>query len=135
EVEAQDDLGKRQRCVVAGDLREASQVLPDTLLGLILARIDRLPREEQMTIKVGSVIGPTFEFRPLHHTRNQQAPIHIPALKNKLRTLASQDFIWLEAPEPNLAYSFKHILTQQAAYQSLLYAQRRELHRIIAGGY
>jgi len=135
EVEAQDDLGKRQRCVVAGDLRQASQVLPDTLLGLILARIDRLPREEQMTIKVGSVIGPTFEFRPLHHTRNQQATIDDPALKNQLRTLASQDFIWLEAPEPNLAYSFKHVLTQQAAYQSLLYAQRRELHRIIAGWY
>jgi class 3 adenylate cyclase/predicted ATPase len=135
EVEAEDDLAHRRRCVVTDDLRQASQALPDTLLGLILGRIDRLPREEQLTLKVAAVIGPTFEYRPLHHTRNQQATIDDPALKNQLRTLAAQDFIWLEAPEPNLAYSFKHVLTQQAAYQSLLYAQRRELHRIIAGWY
>ena len=48
EIEAQDDLAHRRRCVVAGDLLQASQALPDTLLGLILARIDRLPREEQI---------------------------------------------------------------------------------------
>jgi predicted ATPase len=135
EIEAQDDLAHRRRCVVAGDLLQASQALPDTLLGLILARIDRLPREEQLTLKVGSVIGPTFEYLPLRHTRNQQVTINDSALKNQLRGLAAQDFLWLETPEPNLAYSFKHVLTQQAAYQSLLYAQRRELHRIIAGWY
>jgi tetratricopeptide (TPR) repeat protein len=94
-----------------------------------------MPREEQLTLKVGSVIGPTFEYLPLRHTRNQQVTINDSALKNQLRGLAAQDFLWLETPEPNLAYSFKHVLTQQAAYQSLLYAQRRELHRIIAGWY
>jgi predicted ATPase len=131
----QEDLEKRRHCVISGDLDRASQTLPDTLLGLILARIDQLPREEQLTLKIGSVIGPTFEYGPLHYTRNQQVTIDDPALKNQLRTLAAQDFIWLESPEPALAYSFKHILTQQAAYQSLLYAQRRELHRLIASWY
>ncbi len=78
---------------------------------------------------MASVIGPTFENRALHYIRNQQAPIDEQALKNQLRALAAQDFTWLETPEPHLAYRFKRILTQEAAYQSLLYAQRRDPSR------
>src|SRR4029453_3054696 len=51
------------------------------------------------------------------------------------RALSAQDFTWLETPEPHLAYRFKHVLMQEVAYQSLLYSQRRELHRIVAGWY
>jgi adenylate cyclase len=130
-----DDQPARPRCRVAGDLGQATQLLPDTLQGLLLARIDRLPPEQQLTLKVAAVIGPTFAYPLLHHARNQQTAIAEPQLKEQLRALAAQDFTWLEEPEPNLAYCFKHLLTQEAAYQTLLYAQRRELHRAVAGWY
>ena len=50
-------------------------------------------------------------------------------------TLAAREFIQLEHPEPGLSYQFRHVLIQEAAYRTLLYAQRRELHRAVAAWY
>jgi class 3 adenylate cyclase/tetratricopeptide (TPR) repeat protein len=134
-VSSGSDRQAQPRCVVTGDLRRASRLLPATLQGLLLARIDRLPAEQQLTLKVASVVGATFSYPPLHHALTQHAAIDDAQLKGQLRTLAAQDFTWLEEPEPNLAYRFKHVLTQEAAYQTLLFAQRRALHGAVAGWY
>ena len=134
ESDSADPLA-RPRCTVARGLSQAGSLLPATLRGLLLARIDRLPPEQQLTLKVASVVGPTFAFAPLHFARSQQVAIGAAPLKEHLRTLAAQDYTWLEEPEPNLAYRFKHILTQEAAYETLLYAQRRALHRALAEWY
>jgi predicted ATPase/class 3 adenylate cyclase len=134
-VSSGSDRQAQPRCVVTGDLRQASQLLPPTLQGLLLARIDRLPAEQQFTLKVASVVGATFTYPPLHHALTQHAAIDDAQLKGQLRTLAAQDFTWLEEPEPNLSYRFKHVLTQEAAYQTLLFAQRRALHGVVAGWY
>jgi class 3 adenylate cyclase/tetratricopeptide (TPR) repeat protein len=129
---ATEGQGERLCCVIAGNLQQASQALPDEIQGLLLARIDRLPPEERLTLKVAAVIGPSFDYQPLRYARNQQAPIDEPTLKNHLGALAAQHFTELETPEPSLIYRFKHALTQEATYQTLLYAQRRELHRAVA---
>jgi predicted ATPase len=134
-VSSGSDRQAQPRCIVTGDLRQASQLLPATLQGLLLARIDRLPAEQQFTLKVASVVGATFTYPPLHHALAQHAAIDSAQLKGQLQTLAAQDFTWLEEPEPNLAYRFKHVLTQEAAYQTLLFAQRRALHGAVAGWY
>jgi class 3 adenylate cyclase/tetratricopeptide (TPR) repeat protein len=136
-IEDIDDGGppNRRRCVIVGDLQQASRALPDEIQGLLLARIDRLPPEDRLTLKVAAVIGPSFEYQLLRYARQRQAPIDDAALKNQLRALAAQHFTELETPEPNLAYRFKHALTQEATYQTLLYAQRRELHRSVAQWY
>jgi tetratricopeptide (TPR) repeat protein len=42
------------------------------------------------------------------------------------------DLTPLDAPEPELTYIFKHIITQEVAYETLLFAQRRQLHRTVA---
>jgi class 3 adenylate cyclase/tetratricopeptide (TPR) repeat protein len=130
-----DNLLARPRCVVAGDLREVDRLLPETLQGLLLARIDRLPPEQQITLKVAAVVGPTFAFAPLQFVREQQAAVGEAQLKSQLRALSAQDYTWLEEPEPHLAYRFRHVLTQEAAYETLLYAQRRTLHRSVAEWY
>ena len=96
---------------------------------MILARIDRLPPEQRLTLSIAAVIGPTFAYALLYPLRNQQAAIEEQALMQQLRSLAAHDFIWLETPAPQLTYQFKHVLTQEAAYQSLLYIQRRGIHR------
>ncbi len=119
-------------CVVSGDLDQAAQALPDTIQGIVLSRIDRLPPEEQLTLKVGAVIGRTFGFTTLHDTLGAHMEISRRLLKTFLDDLAQLDLTPLEAPEPELTYIFKHIITQEVAYETLLFAQRRQLHRAVA---
>lgn len=122
--------------VLTGDLAQAAQTLPETLHGLILARIDRLPVVQQYLLKVAAVIGRSFAFTPLHATFNRwYAPLPPVALRAELQALGRSDFTFVEALEPELTYIFKHIITQEAAYQTLLFAQRRELHGLVAEWY
>jgi len=123
------------RCVVSGDLTRAVQTLPDTIQGLILSRIDRLPPDKQLTLKVAAVIGRTFGFTLLRDTLGEQMELSDQLLKSHLDALTHLDLTPLEAPEPELTYIFKHIITQEAAYETLLFAQRRQLHRTVAVWY
>lgn len=121
---------------IVGDLAQAIQTLPETLHGLILARIDSLPAMQQAVLKVAAVIGRSFPFAPLHAAFIQwYAPISEANLRAELLALNQRDFTFVEAPEPELTYVFKHIITQEAAYQTLLFAQRRELHALTADWY
>src|SRR5262249_57015991 len=88
-----------------------------------------------LTLKVAAVIGATFAYPPLHHARTRGTHTNDVALRQHLKTLVVQDFTALAGNEPELAYRFKHILAQEAAYQTLLYAQRRVLHRTLAEWY
>jgi len=127
--------GGRTRCVVSGDLDRAAQTLPDTIQGIVLSRIDRLPPEEQLTLKVAAVIGRTFGYTTLHDTLGEHMELTHRLLRIHLDDLAQLDLTPLEAPEPELTYIFKHIITQEVAYETLLYAQRRQLHRSVARWY
>jgi predicted ATPase/class 3 adenylate cyclase len=120
---------------VVGDLETAQRTLPDTLHGLILSRIDRLPPQRQFVVKVAAVIGRAFAFAPLHHVVTQYMTMMNESLKEHLTSLTKADFTFLETLEPELTYLFKHIITQEAAYQTLLFEQRRELHCIVAEWY
>ena len=128
-----DEAGPR--CVVSGDLARAAQTLPDNIQGLVLSRIDRLPPDEQLTLKVAAVIGRTFGYPLLRDTLGEQMEISERLLKTHLDDLAHLELTPLEAPEPELTYIFKHIITQEAAYETLLFAQRRQLHRAVAEWY
>jgi predicted ATPase/class 3 adenylate cyclase len=131
-VAAEDE---QTRCAISGDLAQAAQSLPDTIQGLVLSRIDRLPPDEQLTLKVAAVIGRTFVFSILRHTLGAQMEVSDRLLKAHLDDLSKLDLTPLEAPEPELTYIFKHIITQEAAYETLLFAQRRQLHRTVAEWY
>jgi predicted ATPase/class 3 adenylate cyclase len=109
--------------------------LPDTVQGLVLARIDRLPPERQLVLKVASVIGRTFLYPTLRYTLEQHTPISDQVLREHLDELADLDLTPLDTPEPDLAYIFKHIITREVAYETLLFAQRRQLHRTVAEWY
>lgn len=123
------------RIALTSDLETAQRALPDTLHGLILARIDRLPPERQFVVKVATVIGRAFAFAPLHHVVTRYMTMSAASLNDHLTALTKADFTFLETLEPDLTYLFKHIITQEGAYQTLLFAQRRELHRAVAEWY
>ena len=113
------------------DLRALN--FPDTVQGVITSRIDRLPPQQQLTLKVASVIGRVFEV----HTLQDVYPVEPDKaqLPDYLTALQRLDLTPLERTEPNLTYIFKHILTQEVAYNLMLFAQRRQLHRAIAEWY
>lgn len=100
--------------------------LPDSLHSLILSRIDRLAEPEQATLKVASVIGRVFKADWLWQSYPQLGKPE--EIKCHLDTLSRLDLTPLDKPEPELEYLFKHITTQEVAYNSLSFALRETLH-------
>lgn len=99
---------------------------PGTIQGVITSRIDRLPPSQQLTVKVASVIGRVFAVRVLSGI--YPVPGEEPQLRENLKRLERLDITPQESPEPNLAYLFKHIVTQEVVYGLMTTAQRRQLH-------
>jgi tetratricopeptide (TPR) repeat protein len=104
--------------------------LPDTVEDVITSRIDRLAPPQQLILKVASVIGRTFLFVLLHDIHPVEADK--PNLPGHLNLLAQLDITQLDKPEPDLTYTFKHVITREVAYNLMLFDQRRELHRSVA---
>jgi class 3 adenylate cyclase/tetratricopeptide (TPR) repeat protein len=113
--------------------------IPDSVHGVILARLDRLPEDPKLTLKAASVIGPTFEVELLaqaHPARPDPA-----TLRTELHLLEERDFVRaldqtskvLETFEVlPTTYSFKHNLIQEVTYQTLLEGQQQELNQAVA---
>lgn len=120
-------------CTVVGDTAALRESVPDTLEGVVLSRLDRLSAEQQLTLKVAAVIGRSFLFRTLHEVYPKQ--ILEDELQTHLAGLSQRSLTLLEAEEPEPSYVFKHVFTQQVTYDTLLFGQRRELHRTVAGWY
>ena len=98
--------------------------IPDTIHDVIMARIDRLDEAPKRLLQTASVIGRDFTRRLVE--RLAEAPDRSDAL---LRELGRAELIHEKQVFPEVAYTFKHALTQDVAYQSLLVQRRRELHR------
>lgn len=120
-------------CALVADMGTLCEKVPVTVEGVVLSRIDRLPLEEQLTLKVAAVVGRSFLYRTVRDVHPRQ--VFEDLLRAHLDDLARRDLTPLEALEPELTYVFKHIITQEVAYDTLLFAQRRELHRAVAGWY
>ncbi|HEX6269368.1 MAG TPA: AAA family ATPase [Anaerolineales bacterium] len=104
--------------------------LPDTLQAAITNRIDSLNPSQQLTLKVASVIGRIFAFRVLRAIHPIESDK--PALHDYLNTLTRLSLTLVESEAPDLAYIFKHAVTQEVAYNLMLYSQRRQLHQAVA---
>ncbi|HEU5086443.1 MAG TPA: AAA family ATPase, partial [Roseiflexaceae bacterium] len=98
--------------------------LPDSLNGLLLSRIDRLDEVSRSVLRIASVIGQRIPFGVLHSIQ----PIDQRALVRQLTRLDTEQLTYLERIEPERVHSFRHAMIQEVAYQSMLYARRRELH-------
>lgn len=123
-----------RRCRItsnSGSLDELN--LPGSLEGVITSRIDKMPPSHQLTLKVASVIGRVFALRELSAIYPIKS--EIASLREYLVHLENQELTILDSPEPEIAYLFKHIITQEVAYNLLLYSQRRSLHRAMAEWY
>ena len=104
--------------------------LPDTLQAAITNRIDSLDPSQQLTLKVASVIGRIFAFRVLQAVHPIEADK--PSLHDYMDTLTRLSLTLVESEAPDLAYIFKHAVTQEVAYNLMLFSQRRQLHQAVA---
>jgi tetratricopeptide (TPR) repeat protein len=103
--------------------------VPATVQAVLAARIDRLSPEEKHLLQTAAVLGMEVPLALL------QAVVELPeeALRRSLAHLQAAEFLYEASLFPELVYTFKHALTQEVAYGSLLQEQRRVLHaRIVA---
>jgi tetratricopeptide (TPR) repeat protein len=107
--------------------RKASDIqVPDTIQGIIAARMDRLEDNLKRTIQVASVIGRDFAFRVLQLITGMREE-----LNSHLLNLQGLELIYEKSLFPELEYIFKHALIQEVAYNSLLLTRRKEIHKKI----
>lgn len=120
---------RAERWVVTGDLTGID--IPETLSGVLSARIDRLPEQTRRVAQTAAVIGRSFERRVLGTVLMQDAiPWRVGDVSPHLETLTSEELV--RELQPDEQYAFKHVLTQEAAYDRLLTRRRVELHRLVA---
>jgi len=118
-------------CRIIGDPAQLDAVgFPDTVQGMVSSRIDRLTPQQQLTLKVASIVGPTFDA----HTLRQVHPIAAEGadFDGQLREMAGLDFLKPEGGAPAGVYGFKHAITQEVAYRSIPISQRQRLHAAVA---
>lgn len=105
-----------------GTSREA--LIPDTVQGILMARIDRLPEGHKHLLKSASVLGREFSVEllsALWDRRESPQPL--------LQDLRGWELLYEAPAEDRAICFFKHALTQEVAYESLLTERRRELHQ------
>ena len=98
--------------------------LPSTVQAILAARIDRLAPDEKALLQQLAVIGREF---PLGLVR-QVIPLSEDELYRLLSALQRKEFLYEQPVFPEVEYIFKHALTQEVAYNSVLIERRKVLH-------
>ncbi len=104
------------------DIRELA--LPDTVEAVILSRIDMLDLPERDVLQVASVLGREFDEFLIKGIYPDEK-----ILSHALTDLRHFDLIKEEKTREHIHYIFKHVMTQEVAYDTLSYARKRELHQ------
>jgi class 3 adenylate cyclase len=105
----------------------ADLAIPDTVQGVIVARIDRLEESVKSVLRLASVIGRSFLLRILKAIGQTADKV-----EQGVGHLEDAELIRLRQQVPELEYIFKHALVQEAAYGSILAERRRAMHRSVA---
>jgi predicted ATPase len=122
------DQGALERADQAWPATHAhANYIPETLHGVISARLDRLDPESRHTLQIAAVIGRTFSFRLLQAITQSRDN-----LAQYLSRLQRAELIRELRQGAEQEYTFTHTLTRQVAYETLLRRQRRKYHRRVA---
>jgi predicted ATPase len=100
--------------------------LPDTVQAVIRSRLDRLDQYSRESMRLASVIGREFTRRIL-----EQISTFKEQLSQSLETLKVLELIQQIKVVPEMEYMFKHVITQEVTYETLLHQQRKELHGLV----
>lgn len=116
---------------LAEALASEQKELPESLHGLIMSRLDRLPEGERRLLQVASVVGARFDAATVGavYPYEDEATAAIP---ERLRSLAAAGVVEREPGAPVERYLFRQPLVHEVSYESLLFARRRALHHGVA---
>jgi class 3 adenylate cyclase/tetratricopeptide (TPR) repeat protein len=104
-------------------LEHPGVAVPDTIQGVLMARVDRLPEDHKRLLQTASVLGRELPLNLLGMVWDQEeGPMRL------LADLKRWEFLYEEPTAEEPRYLFKHAMTQEAVYQSLLTSRRRALH-------
>ncbi|HEX2697887.1 MAG TPA: adenylate/guanylate cyclase domain-containing protein, partial [Anaerolineales bacterium] len=106
---------------IAAEIKDIS--LPNTLTGVLGARIDRLPDQTKHILQIASVIGRSFDQRVLNAMNDSKTD-----LEAHIQNLEQAGLIQAAQTRGEAGFIFRHALVQDAAYSSILLKTRRELH-------
>src|SRR5207249_1585344 len=98
--------------------------IPTTVQGVLAARIDRLPPDEKVLLQTLAVIGKEFSLSLLKQVVQQSEDDFL----RQLSHLQTSEFVYERPAFPDVEYTFKHALTQEVAYNSLLVERRKVVH-------
>lgn len=101
--------------------------LPDSIEGVILARVDRLADDAKQLLKTAAVIGRSFLYRVLRRVAENPSVV-----ETNIAQLKTADLVENKRVVPELELMFKHPLIQQATYATMLEDRRRYLHGQVA---
>jgi tetratricopeptide (TPR) repeat protein len=119
-------LEELTRAVIEHRDCQAEMIVPDTIQGVLSARIDRLPEKHKHLLQTASVLGREFSPRLLGEVWDGSGALD--ALLSELKRL---EFLFERTGAEESLYVFKHALTQEVAYESLLTSRRRALHAAV----
>jgi len=111
---------RRYRMVTQREMVE----IPPTVRAVLAARIDRLPGDDKHVLQALAAVGALASVAVLAEVAGMPTEL----LRKSLRRLQSSGLLIGRADREQLAYEFKHSLTQTVAYETLLRERRRELH-------
>jgi class 3 adenylate cyclase/tetratricopeptide (TPR) repeat protein len=103
--------------------RRPELMVPATIHDVVMARIDRLPEETKRLLQTAAVIGREFSFRLIRAVSARSGPIDA-----GLRELCRLEFLDEWPDDDGTIFIFRHALTQEAAYGSLLERDRQSRH-------
>jgi len=111
-----------------GAVKTSSRIeVPDAIQDVIMSRIDRLEPSPRKALQLASVIGREFTIELLETISELNEP-----LAESLEKLKSAELIYERSVFPQYTCFFKHALTQEVTYNSLLLQRRKELHCLVA---
>ncbi|MEE4110803.1 MAG: AAA family ATPase, partial [Halieaceae bacterium] len=115
-----------------GEGRRAADVdtdIPLTLQESLLARLDRLKSDAKTVVRLAATIGRQFDY---DLSRAFADELGVEDFDELLQELISEDIIYQRGLPPRVSYAFRHVLIQEAAYQSILLRERESYHQRIA---
>jgi class 3 adenylate cyclase/tetratricopeptide (TPR) repeat protein len=112
---------------IAKDIQTVT--IPVTIHDLIMARVDSLPETTKSILQTGSVAGREFNHDLIKRVADQSEE----KLLSNLSVLKDSELLYERGIYPKSTYIFKHALTQETVYDSLLLKRRKEVHEKIGG--
>jgi predicted ATPase/class 3 adenylate cyclase len=104
--------------------------IPATVQAILASRIDRLPATEKDLLQTVAAIGKEFGLGLVRAVTNKSDDLLAPTLS----ALQLAEFIYEQPAMGDVVYTFKHALTQEVAYRSLLVERRTLIHERIGAG-